>query len=97
MTRRAVAAECAGTGLLLYVVVGSGLTVDRLNAEPASGLFFHALAVGLVLTVLIVLFAAVSGAHFNPAVTLAVWRRHDLDALTAVRYVSAQVAGGVVG
>ncbi len=97
MTRRAVLAEFAGTCLLLYVVVGSGLTLDRLDADPAGGLFFHALAVGLVLAVLIVLFAAVSGAHFNPAVTLAVWRRHGLDSPTAIRYVSAQVAGAVLG
>lgn len=97
MTRRDVSAEFVGTGLLLYVVVGSGLTLDRLDGDPTAGLFFHAVAVGLGLAVLIVLFAVVSGAHFNPAVTLAVWRRRGIDGVAALQYVAAQTAGGVVG
>lgn len=97
MTRQAVGAEFAGTGLLLYVVVGSGLAVGHLGTDAASGLFFHAVVVGLALAVLIVLFAAVSGAHFNPAVTLAMWRRGTTGGPLAVRYVIAQLLGAVAG
>lgn len=97
MNGQALGAEFLGTGLLLYVVVGSGLAIQRLDADPANGLFFHAAAVGLALTVLIVMFAAVSGAHFNPAVTLAVWLRGRIDGATAGWYLLGQFAGALVG
>jgi len=97
MIGRAEAGELVGTGLLLYVIVGSGIAVDRLDADPASGLFFHALAVGIGLAVLIALFASTSGAHFNPAVTLAAWRRRSLSGSTAFKYVLAQLLGAAVG
>lgn len=97
MKRRAVGAEFFGTGLLLYVVVGSGLTLGDLGAGAAAGLFFHAVAVGAALAVLIVLFSATSGSHFNPAVTLAFWRAGRIDASMASAYVAAQVAGAIAG
>jgi len=97
MIGRAEAGELIGTGLLLYVIVGSGVAVDRLDADPASGLFFHALAVGIGLAVLIALLASTSEAHFNPAVTLAARRRRSLSGSTAFAYVAAQVLGAGVG
>jgi arsenate reductase len=97
MTGHAVGAELAGTGLLAYVVVGSGLTLGRLGADPAAGLFFHGIVVGLAVTVLIAVFAGASGAHFNPAVTLAVWRRGRIHGGVALRYVAAQIVGSVLG
>lgn len=97
MIGRAEAGELVGTGLLLYVIVGSGIAVDRLQANPASGLFFHAVAVGIGLAVLIALLASTSGAHFNPAVTLATWRRHSVTGFTAAKYILAQVLGAVAG
>jgi glycerol uptake facilitator-like aquaporin len=97
MIGRAEAGELIGTGLLLYVIVGSGIAVDRLGADPASRLFFHAVAVGIALAVLIGLLASTSGAHFNPAVTLAAWRRQALGASTAFKYVLAQLLGAAVG
>ncbi len=97
MIGRGEAGELVGTGLLLYVIVGSGIAVDRLNADPASGLFFHALAVGIGLAVLIALLASTSGAHFNPAVTLGAWRRRSLSGSTAFKYVLAQLLGAAVG
>ncbi len=63
----------------------------------AAGLFFHAVAVGAGLAVLIVLFLSVSGSHFNPAVTLAMWRAGRLEGSTATRYAVAPVTGAVVG
>jgi glycerol uptake facilitator-like aquaporin len=94
---RATAAEFIGTALLSFVVVGSGVTVERLGADGASRLFFHAVMVGLGLAVLVALFASTSGAHFNPAVTLALWRRQSLDRRTAVGYSLAQIAGAIAG
>jgi glycerol uptake facilitator-like aquaporin len=97
MIGRSELGELVGTGMLLFVVVGSGVAVDRLEADPASGLFFHAICVGVGLAVLIALFASTSGAHFNPAVTLAAWRRQSLPGTTAARYVLSQVLGAALG
>ena len=97
MIDRAVASELVGTALLLFVIVGSGVTVQQLGADPASSLFYHAVAAGLGLAVLIALFARTSGAHFNPAVTLALWRRRSIGGQTALPYVAAQVVGAVLG
>jgi glycerol uptake facilitator-like aquaporin len=97
MTGRAEVAELVGTGLLVYVVVGSGNTIERLVADPASSLVLHAIAVGIALAALVALFARTSGAHFNPAVTLARWRRRELGGPTAARYAAAQVIGSIVG
>ena len=97
MIDRAEASELVGTALLLFVIVGSGVTVQQLGADPAPSLFFHAVAVGLGLAVLVALFARTSGAHFNPAITLALWRRQFMRGPTALRYVSAQSVGAVLG
>jgi glycerol uptake facilitator-like aquaporin len=92
-----MASEAVGAGLLLYVIAGSGLAVERLGADPADALFFHAIAAGVALGVLIALFANTSGSHFNPAVTLAMWRRGSLSGSTATQYVLAQVVGAFLG
>jgi glycerol uptake facilitator-like aquaporin len=97
MIDRAEVSELVGTALLLFVIVGSGVTVQQLGADPAPGLFYHAVAVGLGLAVLIALFSRISGAQFNPAVTLALWRRQSMRGSTAVRYVAAQGVGAVLG
>jgi glycerol uptake facilitator-like aquaporin len=97
MNARPVIAELVGTGLLAYVVVGSGMAVETRGAEGASGLFFHAVVVGLALAAIIALLSSTSGAHFNPAVTLALWRRRALGGRTAAGYFVAQVVGAVAG
>ena len=97
MIDRAMASELVGTSLLLFVIVGSGVAVEQLGADPAPSLFYHAVAVGLGLAVFIALFARTSGAHFNPAVTLALWRRRSIGGQTALPYVAAQVVGAVLG
>ena len=94
---RASAAEGVGTALLLYVVVGSGIAAERLGNDAAAQLIAHAVAVGLGLAVLIALFQTVSGAHFNPSVTLAFWRSGAINGRGATGHVSAQLVGAVVG
>lgn len=95
--RRSVV-EGLGTALLLAVVVGSGIMGERLaGGNVAVALLANALATGTGLVVLITLLAPISGAHFNPAVSLveAVTGRQTWRAFGA--YVAAQVVGGVVG
>lgn len=96
MSRR-VAGEALGTALLLYVIVGSGIAADTLASDPGVQLVVHALVVGLGLAALIAMFLTVSGAHFNPSVTLAFWRTGDIEGALAGRYVAAQTFGAVVG
>lgn len=94
--RRALA-EFLGTGLLVALVVGSGIAAQRLSADPGLQLLENSLATALGLTVLILIFQSISGSHFNPVVTLVdatltrgLWR-------AAPVYVVAQVAGGIGG
>lgn len=96
MTRQ-LSAEAMGTGLLLYMIVGSGIAAETLGVDPGGQLLAHAIAVGLGLAVLIALFQTVSGSHFNPSVTLAFWRDGTVDSGAALRYVVAQLLGAVVG
>lgn len=97
MTKRQLLAEGLGTGLLLYVIVGSGIAAQNLSSDGATQLLAHALVVGIGLGVLIVLFQTVSGSHFNPSVTLAFWRSDELSGSTAVGYTSAQLIGALAG
>ena len=94
---RRLTAEAIGTGLLLFVVVGSGIATERLGADAAAQLLAHALTVGLGLAALIAFLGPVSGAHFNPAVTLGFWRTGGIPTREALAYVGVQLAGGVAG
>lgn len=95
--RPALTAEFVGTGLLLVLVVGSGIAVERLGTDPAASLFIHAVTVGLGLAALIAALGPVSGAHFNPAVTIGFLLRRQVDRRTAGFYVLVQSLGAVVG
>lgn len=96
--QRRLLAEFTGTALLLAVVVGSGIMGARLSPDSdAVALLANALATAAGLFVLIVLFGPVSGAHFNPAVTLVAARRGELGAAAALAYVAAQVSGAIGG
>ena len=98
MLARRIVAEGVGTALLLAVVVGSGIMGDRLSGgNDAIALLGNTLATGAGLVVLIHIFGPVSGAHFNPAVTLAQLVRRETDWRTAVFYVVAQTAGAILG
>jgi glycerol uptake facilitator-like aquaporin len=94
---RRLAAEALGTGLLVATVVGSGIMAESLTRDMAVALLGNTLPTGAILVVLITIFAPVSGAHFNPAVTLVFALKRDLAPRDALLYVAAQVAGGIAG
>ena len=95
---RRLAAEALGTALLLAVVVGSGVMGQALaQGQTALALLGNTLATGAGLVVLITLFGPISGAHFNPIVTLTVATRGELPPTEAAGYVAAQVLGAVAG
>lgn len=94
---RRLLAEGLGTGFLLMAVVGSGIMADRLTDDTALSLLCNTIPTGAILAVLILILGPVSGAHFNPAVTLVFALRRELAAGLAVAYVAAQVAGGLAG
>ena len=91
-------AECLGTAFLLAGVVGSGIMAAKLaGGNGALALLCNTLPTGAILTVLILTFGPVSGAHFNPAVSIALALRRELPASDAAIYIAAQVIGGIVG
>jgi glycerol uptake facilitator-like aquaporin len=91
-------AEWLGTAFLLTAVVGSGIMAQRLaGGNVALALLCNTIPTGAILVVLILIFGPISGAHFNPAVTLAFAWRGDLPWACAVLYIVAQVAGGIAG
>ncbi len=97
MTRR-LTAEFVGTLLLLATVVGSGIMGERLaGGNDALALLGNTIATGAILVVLILMFGTLSGAHFNPAVTLAFLLRGEVSLRLAGPYWAAQVAGGLAG
>lgn len=97
-TGRRLFAEVLGTALLLMIVIGSGIMGDRLaGGNDAIALLGNTLSTGAGLIVLITIFGPISGAHFNPAVTLVFALRRDLSWPVAAAYLAAQIAGGVLG
>lgn len=96
--RRRLVAEALGTGLLLAVVIGSGIMGERLaGGNIAVALLGNTLATGAGLVVLITIFGPISGAHFNPAVTLAFLLRREMSGRDALAFMVAQLAGAVIG
>lgn len=97
LTRR-LAAEALGTFFLVMAVVGSGIMADQLaGGNEALALLCNTIATGAVLVVIITIFVSVSGAHFNPAVTLVMLLRGQIESGTALFYVVVQIAGGCLG
>jgi len=93
-----LAAEALGTGFLLMIVVGSGIMGQRLAAgNDAIALLGNTLATGAGLVVLIVMLGPISGAHFNPAVTLVFALRREIDWRLAGGYVVVQIVAAVTG
>jgi glycerol uptake facilitator-like aquaporin len=96
--RRRLAAEGLGTLILVMAVVGSGIMAENLaGGNQAVALLCNTIATGAVLFVIITIFAPVSGAHFNPAVSMVATLRGELDWRTALAYVVVQIIGGCVG
>jgi len=94
---RRLTAEALGTALLVCTVVGSGIMAETLTDDVALALLGNTLPTGAILVVLITLLGPISGAHFNPAVTLAFALRRDISPPQAAAYTGAQIAGGVIG
>lgn len=96
--RQAVAAEATGTFLLFATVIGSGIMAEQLSGGSAGlALACNAIATGAMLYVLVALFGPVSGAHFNPLVTLVMRLRGAIGTGQALAHVAAQLAGGLAG
>ena len=97
LAQRAVA-ECLGTAFLLAGVVGSGIMAAKLSGgNGALALLCNTLPTGAILTVLILTFGPVSGAHFNPVVSITLALRRELPASIAAIYIGAQLVGGILG
>jgi glycerol uptake facilitator-like aquaporin len=94
---RRLVAEALGTALLVATVVGSGIMAESLTKDVALALLGNTLPTGAILVVLITILGPVSGAHFNPAVTLVFALKRELPPREALSYILAQVAGGIVG
>src|SRR6202162_985126 len=94
---RRLAAEALGTGLLVATVVGSGIMAETLTKDVALALLGNTLATGAILVVLITILGPISGAHFNPAVSLIFALKRDLRPREAGLYMLAQIIGGIAG
>lgn len=95
---RRLAAEALGSGLLFAAVIGSGIMAERLaGGNEALALLANTAATAAILYVLIEIFAPISGAHFNPAVTLALRLEREIATGAALAYIAAQLAGGIMG
>lgn len=95
--RRRLAAEAMGSAILVATVVGSGAMAENLSRDAGLQLLANTLPTGAILVVLITILAPISGAHFNPAVSMVFWLRGDLRAVHAATYGVAQVAGAIAG
>jgi glycerol uptake facilitator-like aquaporin len=96
LTRR-LAVEALGTALLVATVVGSGIMAESLTRDVALALLGNTLPTGAILVVLITILGPISGAHFNPAVTMVFALKRELLPAEALGYVLAQIAGGIAG
>jgi glycerol uptake facilitator-like aquaporin len=94
---RRLVAEALGTALLVATVVGSGIMAETLTKDTALALLGNTLPTGAILVVLITILGPISGAHFNPAVSLVFALKRELTAGDAALYIGAQVVGGILG
>jgi glycerol uptake facilitator-like aquaporin len=95
---RRVAAELVGTAFLVAAVIGSGIMAERLsNGNVALALLANTIATDSALVALLLAFGPISGAHFNPAVTLADTVEGGLRSAEGAAYIAAQVLGGLCG
>ena len=95
-TRR-IFAEMLGTALLVATVVGSGIMAESLTKDVALALLGNTLPTGAILVVLITILGPISGAHFNPAVSLVFALKRELNTRDAILYIGAQIVGGILG
>jgi glycerol uptake facilitator-like aquaporin len=94
---RRLVAEALGTALLVATVVGSGIMAESLTRDVALALLGNTLPTGAILVVLITILGPISGAHFNPVVSLVFALKRDLTPREALSYMAVQIAGGIIG
>jgi glycerol uptake facilitator-like aquaporin len=94
---RRVFAEALGTALLVATVVGSGIMAESLTKDAALALLGNTLPTGAILVVLITILGPISGAHFNPAVSIVFALKRELSATETLLYIVAQILGGIAG
>src|ERR1700704_724509 len=94
---RRLTAEALGTAILVATVVGSGIMAETLTKDVALALLGNTLPTGAILVVLITILGPVSGAHFNPAVSLVFALKREMTPRDALLYMVAQIAGGIIG
>src|SRR5471032_1746282 len=95
---RRLFAEALGTAILVATVVGSGIMAQKLaGGNLALALLCNTIPTGAILVVLILIFGPISGAHFNPAVSIAFALRRELPWSIATFYIATQIVGAVVG
>lgn len=95
--QRRLVAEGLGTALLVATVVGSGIMAESLTRDTALALLGNTIPTGAILVVLITILGPISGAHFNPAVTLIFALKRELTRRDALFYIVAQIIGGIAG
>ena len=96
--KQTLCAEALGTLILVTTVVGSGIMAEQLSGGiDGLALIGNTLATGCILVVLITLFGPISGAHFNPAVTLTFYFTRELSGPAALSYMASQICGGLAG
>ena len=95
---RKLLAEAVGTAFLLAAIAGSGIMGDALsNGQAGAALLPHSLAIGAILFVMITLLGPISGAHFNPAVTMVFALNGEMEQRQAAPYVAVQILAGILG
>ena len=95
---RKLLAEAIGTAFLLATIAGSGIMGETLaNGQAGAALLPHSLAIGAILFVMITLLGPISGAHFNPAVTMVFALNGDMEQREAAPYVATQILAGILG
>ncbi|ANP85995.1 aquaporin [Rhizobium leguminosarum] len=95
--KRRLVAEALGTAILVATVVGSGIMADRLSDDVAVSLLGNTIPTGAILVVLITILGPISGAHFNPVVTMVFGLRREIASQAAIAYIAAQIVGGIAG
>jgi glycerol uptake facilitator-like aquaporin len=94
---RRLVSEALGSAILVATVVGSGIMADKLSDDVAVSLLGNTIPTGAILVVLITLLGPISGAHFNPVVTMVFALRREIEVKAVPGYLVAQVLGGIVG
>lgn len=97
MSARKLTAEGLGTALLVCTVVGSGIMAETLTQDVALALLGNTIPTGAILFVLITVLGPISGAHFNPVVSMVFALRRELPVTLMVAYIAVQIGGGVLG